>query len=305
MIALHLGKVKGEIQQMDTKKYEVFAKTVDCASLTRAADELGLTQSGVSHIIASIESEFKLPLLKRTRAGARLTPEGEKLMPFIREIIRQEKLLHAAAEGMRTQVGGTIRIGTFTSVATHWLPAMMMCFQQKYPQVDFQLFNGDYHDVENWATDGSVDLAFIALPTPLKCQCVPLYEDPLMAVLPKGHPLAAQSICRVEDVAKESFISLLEASNHDARRALDAVGMKPNVRFRTKDDYAVIAMVRQGLGVSIMPSLLLRGNGDGIEIRPIDPPASRTIALAIPSPDPNAATRRFADFAAEWVRENT
>ena len=108
----------------------------------------------------------------------------------------------------------------------------------------------------------------------------------------------------MEDVAKESFISLLEASNHDARRALEAVGMKPNIRFRTKDDYAVIAMVRQGLGVSIMPSLLLRGNGEGIEIRPIDPPASRTIALAIPSPDPSAATRRFADFAAEWVKEN-
>lgn len=304
MISLHPAKVKGEIQEMDTKKYEVFEKTVDCASLTRAAEELGLTQSGVSHIIASIESELQLPLLKRTRAGARLTPEGERLMPFIREIVRQEKLMRAAAEEMRTQVSGTIRIGTFTSVATHWLPAMMMRFQQEYPQADFQLFNGDYHDVENWASDGSVDLAFIALPTPLKCRCLPLYNDPLVAVLPKGHPLSARPVCRVEDVAKESFISLLEASNHDARRALEAVGMKPNIRFRTKDDYAVIAMVRQGLGVSIMPSLLLRGNGEGIEIRPIDPPASRTIALAIPSPDPSAATRRFADFAAEWVKEN-
>ena len=289
---------------MDTKKYEVFEKTVELSSLTKAAEELGLTQSGVSHIIASIESELQLPLLKRTRAGARLTPEGERLMPFIREIARQERLMRAAAEDMRTQVSGTIRIGTFTSVATHWLPAMMMRFQQEYPQADFQLFNGDYHDVESWASDGSVDLAFIALPAPLKCRCLPLYNDPLVAVLPKGHPLCAQSVCRVEDVAKESFISLLESSNHDARRALETVGMKPNVRFRTKDDYAAIAMVRQGLGVSIMPSLLLRGNGEGIEIRPIDPPASRTIALAIPAPDPSAATRRFADFAAAWVKEN-
>ena len=80
--------------------------------------------------------------------------------------------------------------------------------------------------------------------------------------------------------------------------------MKPNVRFRTKDDYAVIAMVRQGLGVSIMPSLLLRGNGENIEIRPIDPPASRTIALAIAGDDPGPASRRFAEFAEKWVREN-
>ena len=107
-----------------------------------------------------------------------------------------------------------------------------------------------------------------------------------------------------EDVAKEAFISLLEASNHDARRALDAVNMKPNVRFRTKDDYAVIAMVRQGLGVSIMPSLLLRGNSENIEIRPIDPPVSRTIALAVAGDDPAPAPRKFAELAEKWVREN-
>lgn len=289
---------------MDTKKYEVFVKTVELSSLTRAAQELGLTQSGVSHMIASIESELELPLLKRSRTGARLTPEGEKVMPYIQEIVRQEKALQKAAGELRTLVRGKIRIGTFTSVATHWLPAMMMRFQQEYPEVDFQLFNGDYHDVDNWISDGSVDLAFIALPTKQKCRCIPLYEDELMAVLPVGHPLAAQEICRVEDVAQQAFISLLEASNHDARRALDAVGMKANVRFETKDDYAVLAMVRQGLGVSIVPSLLLRGNTDGLEVRPIDPPASRTIALAIPAESPGPAAARFAEFTAQWVKEN-
>ena len=243
-------------------------------------------------------------LLKRTRTGARLTPEGERVMPYIQEIVRQEKLLRQAAGELHTLVSGKVRIGTFTSVATHWLPAMMMSFQQEYPQVDFQLFNGDYHDVDTWISGGSVDVAFIALPTKQKCRCIPLYEDELLAVLPKGHPLAEREICRVEDVAKQSFISLLESSNHDARRALDAVGMKPNVRFETKDDYAVIAMVRQGLGVSIMPSLLLRGNNEGLEIRPIDPPASRTIALAIPSETPGPAASRFAEFTAQWVKEN-
>lgn len=289
---------------MDVKKYEVFVSAVDCGSLTKAAEAMGLTQSGVSHIIAAVEAELKLPLLKRTRTGARLTPEGERVIGYLREIVRQEKMLFKEAERLNELAAGTIRIGTFTSVATHWLPAMMMEFQKEYPQIDFQLFNGDYHDVDRWVTDGSVDIAFITLPTELKCRVIPLYEDALAAVLPKGHPLAAQPVCRVEDVAKEAFISLLEASNHDARRALDAVNMKPNVRFRTKDDYAVIAMVRQGLGVSIMPSLLLRGNSENIEIRPIDPPVSRTIALAVAGDDPAPAPRKFAEFAEKWVREN-
>ncbi len=122
---------------------------------------------------------------------------------------------------------------------------------------------------------------------------------------PEGHPLAAGPVCPVEELAKEPFISLLESSNHDVRRAFRAVSVKPNIRFETKDDYAVIAMVRQGLGVSIMPSLLLRGNTDGVEIRPIDPPASRTIALAAASDAPGPAASRFAEFAVKWVRENT
>jgi len=78
---------------MDTKKYEVLEKTVELSSLTKAAQELGLTQSGVSHMLAAIEAELQLPLLKRTRTGARLTPEGEQMMPYIHEIVRQEKLL--------------------------------------------------------------------------------------------------------------------------------------------------------------------------------------------------------------------
>lgn len=96
---------------MDTKKYEVLEKTVELSSLTKAAQELGLTQSGVSHMLAAIEAELQLPLLKRTRSGARLTPEGEQMMPYIHEIVRQEK----AAGGRRrprsnTLVTGKIRI---------------------------------------------------------------------------------------------------------------------------------------------------------------------------------------------------
>lgn len=289
---------------MDTKKYEVFVKTVELASLTRAAQELGLTQSAVSHIVAGMEAELGVPLLKRSRTGARLTPEGERLLPCLREIVAQEQLLRRTAEELRTELRGKIRVGTFTSVATHWLPGMMMEFQQAHPEVDFQLFNGDYHDVDTWLADGSVDLAFIALPARLSCKCVALYEDALMAVLPRDHPLSDGAVCRVADVAREGFITLLESSDHDIRRALDAVGRKANIRFSTKDDYAVIAMVRQGLGVSIMPSLLLRGNTEGVAIRPLDPPVSRTIALAIPSEKPGPAAARFAEFAADWVTKH-
>ena len=290
---------------MDIKKYAAFEKIVELSSLTRAAEELGLTQSGVSHILAGLEEEFGFPLLRRSRTGARLTPEGERLMPCIRDILRSQERLEQTAAEIRGLSAGTVRVATFTSVAVHWLPGMMQEFQAMYPKVEFRLFNGDYHDVDRWLTDGSVDVGFISLPTELRCECVPLREDRLLAVLPAGHPLAAQEVCPVRTVAAESFITLLETSDNDSRRALDAAGVKPNVRFTTKDDYAIIAMVEQGLGIAIMPELLLRGRRDAVAARPLDPPASRTLALAIPAGElAGPATRRFAAFAAEWVEKN-
>ena len=289
---------------MDVKKYEVFVKIVEKSSLTKAAEAMGLTQSGVSHIVAAMESELGVALLRRSRTGAVLTPEGERLMPHIRAIVTQETQLRHAAEALRSQVAGKLRVGTFTSVATHWLPAMMMEFQRLHPSVEFTLFNGDYHDVVRWLEDGSVDLAFTAVPAPADCRCIPLYRDSLLAVLPRGHRLCRVPVCPAAELAKEPMIGLPDNSDHDIRRALAAVGSKPDICLRTKDDYAVIAMVRQGLGVSIMPSLLLHGNNDGVELRPLDPPASRTIELALPAGDIRPGAAAFADFAAAWVRDN-
>ena len=290
---------------METKKLEVLEKIVELSSLTRAAEEMGLTQSGVSHILAGLEEELGFPLLRRSRVGARLTPEGERLMPFIRDVVRAQERLDQTAADLRGLAAGTVRVATFTSVAVHWLPGMMQEFQRLYPKVEFRLFNGDYHDVDRWLTDGSADVGFVTLPTALKCECMPLREDRLLAVLPKGHPLAAREVCPVKEVAREPFISLLETSDDDSRRALEAARVKPNVRFTTKDDYAIIAMVEQGLGVSIMPELLLQGHRDGVEARELDPPASRMLALAVPAGDrAGPATRRFAEFVREWVEKN-
>ncbi len=298
------GNARGYFYQMDTRKYEVFVKIVEVSSLTRAAEELGLTQSGVSHILSAMEEELGFTLLKRNRTGTRLTSEGSALLPYIKEIVLQQQRLQDECDRLRGVTAGEVRIGTFTSVATHWLPGMMKEFQALHPAVEFRLFNGDYHDIDGWLTDGSVDIGFITLPAAGDWECIPLRDDPLLAVLPKGHPLSNQQVCKTAEVAREPFISLLESSDHDARRALDAVGLRPNVRFTTKDDYAIVAMVEQGLGVSIMPELLLRGQSRSIETRPLDPAVSRTLALAIPAGDRvGPAARAFAEFAEGWVKK--
>ena len=289
---------------MNLEKYRTLMTVLDCGSLSRAAEELGKTQSAVSHSIDSLERELGFVLLKRSRAGLRLTGEGVRLLPAVRSLLAAAEQLGQTVSSIRGLESGTVRIGAFTSVAVHWLPPVLKEFQQDYPHVDFKLLNGDYHDVEQWLTDGSVDVGFVALPAGVDCECIPLMEDRLLAILPRGSRFASYPKFPLVECETEPFISLLQSSDHDARRALEAAGVKPNVRFYTKDDYAVIAMVEQGLGMSIMPELLLKGRHDELQILPLIPEARRTIGLAIAAGDrAGPATRRFADYVVRYVTD--
>lgn len=286
-------------------KYEALAKVVELGSLTKAAEAIGCTQSAVSHAISNLESEFGFAILKRSRAGVRLTSEGERIMPPVRGMLNYEEQLKQTVSAIRGLDFGTVRIGAFTSVAVHWLPSVIKEFQSDYPNVDIKLLNGDYHDVEQWIIEGSVDLGFVNVPADLGCECVPLMEDRLLAILPRDHKFASYPKFPLVECETEAFITLLETSNHDANKALSAAGIKPNIRFSTKDDYAIIAMVEQGLGISIMPELLLKGRHDDVVIRELVPPSKRTIGLAIPETSKaSPATRRFADYIIKWVTEH-
>lgn len=289
---------------MNIQKYQAFMAVVEQGSLTRAAEELGCTQSAVSHCISSLEEELGFALLKRGRAGARLTNEGERLAPAVRNLLNSAEQLKQTASAIRGLDSGTVRIGAFTSVAVHWLPPVLKEFQRDYPKVDLRLLNGDYHDVEQWLQDGSIDVGFVGMPCGVDCECIALMEDRLLAILPKGSRFEHYPKFPLVECETEPFISLLQSSDHDARRALDAAGVRPNVRFYTKDDYAVIAMVEQGLGISIMPELLLKGRHDNIQVLPLVPEAKRTIGIAIAAGDKaGPATRRFTDYVVRYVRE--
>ena len=288
---------------MSIQKYQVFLHVMEAGSVSRAAEDMGLTQSAVSHALSSREEDFGFKLLTRSRAGVRLSSEGKRILPAIRDILSAEERLRETVSSIHGLSTGTIRVASFSSVAVHWLPAMLKAFQEQYPQIRFKLLNGDYHDVEQWLEEGAVDLGFVSLPTRAPGKVTPLMEDRLLVILPKDHPLASLDSFPIGYARQETFISLLESSDHDLRRALDAEGIRPHIRFITKDDYAIIAMVEQGLGIAIMPELLLRGRTDNIAALELKPQARRTIALAVTEQGQQSpAARMFADFVVQRVR---
>ena len=175
---------------MTLAQYEMLMAVVDNGSLTKAAEGLGCTQSAVSHGIDALEKELGFALITRSRAGG--APDGGGgAAPARREEPSQQR--RAAQPDCRLHTGldsGTVRIGAFTSVAVHWLPAVLKSFQHDYPKVEFILKNGDYHDVEQWIRDGSIDVGFVTVPSALGCECIPLKEDRLLAILPRGSRFA-------------------------------------------------------------------------------------------------------------------
>ena len=290
---------------MSLKKYEAFVRTVELGSLTKAAEAMGSTQSRVSHILSTLEEEYGFVLLRRSRGGVRLTEAGAMVLPKMQEILRRDRELTELIGDIRNADAGTVRLGAFTSVAVHWLPGMIRTFQSAHPKAELKMFNGDYHDIEQWLREGTVDLGFVTLPAPAGMRTIPLVRDPLVAIVPKDHRLARLEKIPIQELGSDPFISLLQSSAHDIHRALDNAGVRPNIKYTTKDDYAILAMVEQGLGISIVPQLLIRGRTQNLAARPLDPPASRTIALALPEGEALPVVEAFARTAADWVTEQS
>ena len=289
---------------MSLKKYEAFVKTVELGSLTKAAQALGSTQSRISHILTDLEEEYRLPLLKRSRSGIQLTEAGAMLLPRMQKILEEHRALEDMVADIHAADAGTLRLGAFTSVAVHWLPGIIHDFQLAHPKVELQMFNGDYHDMELWLRSGEIDLGFVSLPAPEGIRTIPLAQDPLVAILPQGHRLASLERIPLRELEREPFISLLKSSDHDIHRALDSAGIRPDIKFTTKDDYAILAMEEQGLGISIVPELLLKGHRERLEIRPLEPEAARTIALALPQEENLPVVEAFTETALAWIAGN-
>ena len=257
---------------MTLRQYEAFLKTVECASVSAAAQALGVSQSALTQLLAGLERDCGFPLLVRNRGGVHLTPAGKALLPAVQQVCAADAHLRGRIQEVRERAGGTIRIATFKSVAVNWLPPMIKQFQVQHPEARFRLFDGAYAEVDAYVRSGTVDMGFISLPSELPGEIVPVCSDRLLAVLPAGHPLAACEAVPVAAFGTEPVVSLIDSTNRDALRVLDAAHVHPDIRFQTADDYAMISMVESGLGICIAHerlALALRrdGHGDRAHVR--------------------------------------
>lgn len=289
---------------MTLSKYEVFNTVVELGSLTRAAERLNLTQSGVSHAIAGLESEFGFPLLTRDRSGVSLTGNGEHILEYIRKTLHcNEKLKQevAAINGLET---GTVRIGTFATVSAQWLPGIIKHFQNRYPAIEIRLLEGDYDDIDGWISSGAVDFGFVSLPVSKAFEAVPLKKDRMLCILPQEHPLGQRNVISFDQIKEEPFIMPKWGYDNDVTRTLKENQVNPNVKYEVEGDQAIIAMVQNGLGISILPEMVLFRVPETVRVVKLAGQHYRTIGIAAHSLKNLApAGRKFAECVRAWLAE--
>lgn len=252
---------------MSISKYQVFLKTVSCGSFSKAAEAMNFTQSGISHAINSLENELGVKLLSRNRGGVVLTADGRAVLPKIEKLCAAHHSLMQTVEGLKDMDSGLVKIATFSSVSAQWLPRILKSFGKVYPNIEFEVVTGDFYDqIEGWIVNGTVDCGFLRLPSVKRLQTYALHRDELQVIVPCDHPYADRDPFPVSALAEEPFIQLEEGDDYEIMAAFDEMGVRPNVKYIAREDRTILAMVSEGLGISLLPELMVRHSPTPIKV---------------------------------------
>ena len=285
---------------MSLQKYKALVTVVELGSISRAAQQLGYTQSAVSRMIVDLEDKWEMELLHRGKGGVQLTSAGQQLLPVLRAITEDCRRLEdtlAELKGMQT---GLLRLGTFTTAADRWIPDLLKAFAREYPHICFKLHNSEsYDEIQDWIRHGQVDCGFVRLPAPNDLQATLLKEDMLVAVLPVDHPLAGEAAISLEQLCGQSFIKLQK--DQEIELFLQHLPEEPKIAYEVSSDHTVLSMVENGMGISIMHSLIADTDRYKVVWKALAEPHVRQIGVAVPK---NARlttpAKIFVDFISHY-----
>lgn len=243
---------------MDTVKYDIFLKVLEHRSFSKAATELGYTQSAVSHSISSLEKSFGFKLLNRENNDISLTRAGIDVLPHIRNIVDAQNTLDFTLTSYHEFESGTLCIATIPSLAIQCFPDLLNKFNQQYPKIRIVVIDGNYEEVEEMLAGGRVDFGFSSVSKKLPFKTIPLFRESLQVILPCSHPFTEKESISLHDLESEVFIMPGEGPNHEIGQLIRKHQLKLNIVYSVTDDNLTISMIAKNLGVSILPEMSFR-----------------------------------------------
>ena len=269
---------------MDAKKVQALLAAVDLGSLTSAASELGYTQSGLTHMMNSLETELGLTLLLRGKSGVRLSPAGQELLPELRSLADAADALDLAAEQLRQRSCSTLRLGAYSSIARHWVPQIMAEYRKVCPDTQVSLIMDGLVELYSAVRDDQLDCIMTSYDESLAqgLGWIPLWEDELVAVLPESFPLEGD-VMPVERFDESQFLMPSQGADTYILPIFAASPRKigPHIITTNLDDESIVSMVEHGLGVSLLSRLVVKGMNYQVKIVPISPKYFRSLGIIV------------------------
>lgn len=260
--------------------YLVFQTVIDQGTFNKAAAVLNVTPSAISHSVNQLETELGFPVFVRSRNGVKLTPDGEKILPLIQEIINGQSRLEQVAQQIQGLDTGLIRIGAFSSACINWLPPLIRNFAKNYPQVKISVRQAGFSEITQAVKSGQLDLGLTMLPENEKgISCEKILEDEIYCIAPKDFQVKNGHSISEEDLVNYNFILQQSDYDLDTKAALDHYSIKSTAIRFSIDDQSIVAMVEAGLGLGILPALALQKIQGEVRILPFSTPFYRKIAL--------------------------
>ena len=269
--------------KLKISQLRAFVAIAEHGNFSSAALELGLSQSTVSHAIATLEEELGIVLLFRGRHGATLTPIGEQVIQEARQVLHLLEVIREKANQEKGLQTGQVRVACVRSIATHVLPKVIARFREKLPTISVVMTEYDrYAEVEQALREGQADVGFTLLPTTREFETWELFRDEFVALLPPKSIAAGESLSW-EQLAKYPMILNLRSPQHN--KTVNAhflqFGQILKVDYELREDSTVLSMVKQGLGATVMARLAAEPILEEIEVRSLPVPLERVIGVAI------------------------
>ncbi len=289
----------------ELKQLRVLRAVVAAGSFSAAADLLDYTQPAVSRIVAALERELGAALVDRTSRPLRLTDAGAALMRHADQIFEHLTGAEAEIRAIAQLDAGTLRVGTFSSAGAAFVVDAVAALTRAHPGIDVTLIEGWPQAQVAKLRDGDIDVA-VLFDFPQTGENIGgglelehLLDDPLVIVLPATHRLAGAEQVRFADLAGEDW--LLPAFGPDSpslrliNRGCAAAGFEPRVICRIDDCQMTQAMIATGVGISMLPELMLHPVRHGVAVKPLaaGAPIRRVSAVRLPARHRAPAADRF------------
>ena len=243
---------------MDLNRYALFVDIASTKNFTKSGVRMGYTQSGVSHVLKSMEAELGFPLFVRTKHG---------VMENVVDSIAHRNDSH-------------LTIATLASISHNWLPDIIANYVKENPSITLELIEGNPKELCVALDEKKADIAFISRTSASEYEWISLYEDPMLALLPDSYDVSGMSAFPITAFENQPFLLPAKEVYTDLPDLLVNHGVHVNVVCSAREDLSLMHLVSSGLGMTIIPQLSVLDMKYPLNVLPLKPALTRELGIA-------------------------